>query len=176
MTSNSSENGHATWTVKVGLAQMLKGGVIMDVVTPDQAKIAEEAGACAVMALERVPSDIRSAGGVARMSDPAMIMAIKEAVSIPVMAKCRIGHYAEAKILEAIKDLENKIKNGFNNSKKNQKFWKNLEQEWSKNNHITQQWRPDINNKFVYFHDINNIKSSIPDFFLEKYRNVFLDY
>ena len=103
MTANSSENGHATWTLKVGLAQQLKGGVIMDVVTPDQAKIAEEAGACAVMALERVPSDIRSAGGVARMSDPAMIMAIKEAVTIPVMAKCRIGHYAEAKILEAIK-------------------------------------------------------------------------
>lgn len=103
MAANSSENGHATWTLKVGLAQQLKGGVIMDVVTPDQAKIAEEAGACAVMALERVPSDIRSAGGVARMSDPAMIMAIKEAVTIPVMAKCRIGHYAEAKILEAIK-------------------------------------------------------------------------
>ena len=102
MTSKSSENGRATWTLKVGLAQMLKGGVIMDVVTPDQAIIAEEAGACAVMALERVPSDIRSAGGVARMSDPAMVSAIMEAVSIPVMAKCRIGHYAEAKILEAI--------------------------------------------------------------------------
>ena len=84
------------------LAQMLKGGVIMDVTTPDQAKIAEEAGACAVMALERIPADIRAAGGVARMSDPAMIKGIQEAVSIPVMAKCRIGHFAEAQILEAI--------------------------------------------------------------------------
>lgn len=84
------------------LAQMLKGGVIMDVTTPEQAKIAEEAGACAVMALERIPADIRAAGGVARMSDPAMIKGIQEAVSIPVMAKCRIGHFAEAQILEAI--------------------------------------------------------------------------
>lgn len=84
------------------LAQMLKGGVIMDVTTPEQAKIAEEAGACAVMALERIPADIRAAGGVARMSDPAMIKGIQETVSIPVMAKCRIGHFAEAQILEAI--------------------------------------------------------------------------
>lgn len=84
------------------LAQMLKGGVIMDVTTPEQAKIAEEAGACAVMALERIPADIRAAGGVARMSDPAMIRGIQDAVSIPVMAKCRIGHFAEAQILEAI--------------------------------------------------------------------------
>lgn len=85
-----------------GLAQMLKGGVIMDVTTPEQAKIAEEAGACAVMALERIPADIRAAGGVSRMSDPKMIQGIQEAVSIPVMAKCRIGHIAEAQILEAI--------------------------------------------------------------------------
>ena len=84
------------------LAQMLKGGVIMDVTTPEQAKIAEAAGACAVMALERIPADIRAAGGVARMSDPKMIKGIQEAVSIPVMAKCRIGHFAEAQILEAI--------------------------------------------------------------------------
>lgn len=84
------------------LAQMLKGGVIMDVTTPEQAKIAEAAGACAVMALERIPADIRAAGGVSRMSDPAMIKEIQEAVSIPVMAKCRIGHFAEAQILEAI--------------------------------------------------------------------------
>ena len=84
------------------LAQMLKGGVIMDVTTPEQAKIAEEAGACAVMALERIPADIRAAGGVSRMSDPKMIREIQEAVSIPVMAKCRIGHFAEAQILEAI--------------------------------------------------------------------------
>ena len=84
------------------LAQMLKGGVIMDVTTPEQARIAEEAGACAVMALERIPADIRAAGGVSRMSDPAMIRGIQEAVSIPVMAKCRIGHIAEARILEAI--------------------------------------------------------------------------
>ena len=86
----------ATWRVKTGLAEMLKGGVIMDVVTPEQARIAEEAGACAVMALERVPADIRRDGGVARMSDPAMIKGIQEAVSIPVMAKARIGHFAEA--------------------------------------------------------------------------------
>lgn len=85
-----------------GLAQMLKGGVIMDVTTPEQAKIAEEAGACAVMALERIPADIRATGGVSRMSDPKMIKGIQEAVSIPVMAKCRIGHFVEAQILEAI--------------------------------------------------------------------------
>src|SRR5512136_1929569 len=91
-----------TWTVKSGLAQMLKGGVIMDVVTPEHAKIAEEAGACAVMALERVPADIRAQGGVARMSDPTLILEIMEAVSIPVMAKCRIGHFVEAQVLEAL--------------------------------------------------------------------------
>ena len=91
-----------TWATKKGLAQMLKGGVIMDVVTPEQAKIAEEAGAVAVMALERVPSDIRAAGGVARMSDPAMIVGIMDAVSIPVMAKARIGHFVEAQVLEAL--------------------------------------------------------------------------
>ncbi len=91
-----------TWRVKAGLAQMLKGGVIMDVVTADHAKIAEDAGAVAVMALERVPSDIRSAGGVARMSDPTMIAAIIEAVTIPVMAKARIGHFAEAQVLQAL--------------------------------------------------------------------------
>ena len=85
-----------------GLAQMLKGGVIMDVTTPEQARIAEEAGACAVMAMERIPADIRAAGGVSRMSDPKMIKGIQEAVSIPVMAKCRIGHFVEAQILEAI--------------------------------------------------------------------------
>ena len=84
------------------LAQMLKGGMIMDVTTPEQAKIAEAAGACAVMALERIPADIRAAGGVSRMSDPKMIRGIQEAVSIPVMAKCRIGHFVEAQILEAI--------------------------------------------------------------------------
>ena len=91
-----------TWKVKTGLAQTLKGGVIMDVVSAEQAKIAEEAGACAVMALERVPADIRAAGGVARMADPTVIMAIKETVSIPVMAKCRIGHFVEAQVLEAL--------------------------------------------------------------------------
>jgi pyridoxal 5'-phosphate synthase pdxS subunit len=91
-----------TWKVKTGLAQMLKGGVIMDVVTAEHAKIAEDAGACAVMALERVPSDIRAAGGVARMSDPTVIEAIMKAVSIPVMAKCRIGHFAEAQVLQAL--------------------------------------------------------------------------
>ncbi|MFC2052523.1 pyridoxal 5'-phosphate synthase lyase subunit PdxS [Chloroflexota bacterium] len=91
-----------TWKVKSGLAQMLKGGVIMDVVTPEHAKIAEEAGACAVMALERVPSDIRAAGGVARMADPTIIEAIMKAVSIPVMAKCRIGHFVEAQALQAL--------------------------------------------------------------------------
>ncbi|MDA8218599.1 MAG: pyridoxal 5'-phosphate synthase lyase subunit PdxS [Dehalococcoidales bacterium] len=92
----------STWTVKKGLAQMLKGGVIMDVVTAEHAKIAEEAGAVAVMALERVPSDIRAAGGVARMSDPSLIMEIIDAVSIPVMAKCRIGHFVEAQVLEVL--------------------------------------------------------------------------
>jgi pyridoxal 5'-phosphate synthase pdxS subunit len=92
----------ATFRVKAGLAEMLKGGVIMDVVTPEQARIAEEAGACAVMALERVPSDIRRDGGVARMSDPAMIRAIQQSVSIPVMAKARIGHFAEAQVLAAL--------------------------------------------------------------------------
>ena len=92
----------ATFRVKAGLAEMLKGGVIMDVVTPDQAKIAEDAGATAVMALERVPADIRRDGGVARMSDPAMIEAIKAAVTIPVMAKARIGHFVEAQVLESL--------------------------------------------------------------------------
>jgi pyridoxal 5'-phosphate synthase pdxS subunit len=92
----------ATFRLKTGLAEMLKGGVIMDVVTPEEAKIAEDAGACAVMALERVPSDIRRDGGVARMSDPAMIKGIQEAVTIPVMAKARIGHFAEAQVLEAL--------------------------------------------------------------------------
>jgi len=91
-----------TWKVKTGLAQMFKGGVIMDVVTPEHAKIAEEAGACAVMALERVPADIRAAGGVARMADPTVIEAIMKAVTIPVMAKCRIGHFVEAQALESI--------------------------------------------------------------------------
>jgi pyridoxal 5'-phosphate synthase pdxS subunit len=102
-----SENGHisrdeATFTVKSGLAEQLTGGVIMDVVTPEEARIAEDAGACAVMALERVPSDIRRDGGVARMSDPEMIQGIQEAVTIPVMAKARIGHFAEAQVLEAL--------------------------------------------------------------------------
>ncbi len=92
----------ATFRLKTGLAEMLKGGVIMDVVTPDEAKVAEEAGACAVMALERVPADIRRDGGVARMSDPAMIKGIQEAVTIPVMAKARIGHFAEAQVLQAL--------------------------------------------------------------------------
>ena len=91
-----------TWTVKTGLAQMLKGGVIMDVTTAEHAKIAEAAGACAVMALERVPADIRAAGGVARMADPVVIEAIMKAVTIPVMAKCRIGHFVEAQVLEAL--------------------------------------------------------------------------
>ncbi len=91
-----------TFKVKTGLAQMLKGGVIMDVTTPEQAKIAEEAGACAVMALERVPADIRAAGGIARMADPTIILRIMEAVTIPVMAKCRIGHFVEAQILESL--------------------------------------------------------------------------
>ncbi|HET7122303.1 MAG TPA: pyridoxal 5'-phosphate synthase lyase subunit PdxS [Solirubrobacterales bacterium] len=92
----------ATFRLKTGLAEMLKGGVIMDVVTPEEAKIAEEAGACAVMALERVPADIRRDGGVARMSDPQMIKGIQEAVTIPVMAKARIGHFAEAQVLQAL--------------------------------------------------------------------------
>jgi len=92
----------STWTVKKGLAEMLKGGVIMDVTTPEQAKIAEEAGACAVMALERVPADIRAAGGVARMADPTVILRIMDAVTIPVMAKVRIGHFVEAQVLEAL--------------------------------------------------------------------------
>ena len=96
------EGTKASWTVKKGLAQMLKGGVIMDVVTPEHAKIAEEAGACAVMALERVPADIRAQGGVARMSDPELIIKIMECVTIPVMAKARIGHFVEAQILEAL--------------------------------------------------------------------------
>src|SRR5512142_3226003 len=98
----SMEQQTGTFAVKKGLAQMLKGGVIMDVVTPEHAKIAEDAGACAVMALERVPADIRANGGVARMSDPGLIMKIMDAVTIPVMAKCRIGHFVEAQILEAI--------------------------------------------------------------------------
>src|SRR4030066_1937607 len=96
------ETKTGTWTEKKGLAQMLKGGVIMDVVTPEHAKIAEDAGACAVMALERVPADIRAQGGVARMSDPELILKIMDAVTIPVMAKVRIGHFVEAQILEAI--------------------------------------------------------------------------
>jgi len=94
--------GKGTWKAKTGLAQMLKGGVIMDVVNPEQAKIAQDAGACAVMALERVPADIRAAGGVARMADPSIILAIMDTVSIPVMAKCRIGHFVEAQLLEAL--------------------------------------------------------------------------
>src|ERR1700742_1164293 len=103
MTSSApASRATGTYPVKRGLAEMLKGGVIMDVVTPDQAKIAEDAGACAVMALERVPADIRRDGGVARMSDPEMIEGIKSAVSIPVMAKARIGHFVEAQILEAL--------------------------------------------------------------------------
>ena len=99
----ADENGRTgTMRVKTGLAQMLKGGVIMDVTTPDQARIAEDAGACAVMALERIPSDIRSDGGVARMSDPEMISGIQSVVSIPVMTKCRIGHFVEAQILQQL--------------------------------------------------------------------------
>ena len=103
MAASASENGRGTWAVKVGMAQQLKGGVIMDVVTVEQAKIAADAGAAAVMALERVPADIRLAGGVARMANPSRIEAIMESVTIPVMAKCRIGHFAEARVLEAIK-------------------------------------------------------------------------
>jgi pyridoxal 5'-phosphate synthase pdxS subunit len=98
----SPNTATGTWRVKTGLAQMLKGGVIMDVVTPEQAKIAEEAGACAVMALERVPADIRAAGGVARMADPEVISRIIDSVTVPVMAKCRIGHFVEAQVLEAL--------------------------------------------------------------------------
>ncbi len=102
--AKNSQNGHdtGTWQVKVGLAEMLKGGVIMDVTNAEQAKIAEKAGACAVMALERIPADIRVQGGVARMSDPRMIKEIQDCVTIPVMAKCRIGHIGEARILEAL--------------------------------------------------------------------------
>ena len=96
------EKQTGTIAVKRGLAQMLKGGVIMDVVTPEHARIAEDAGACAVMALERVPADIRASGGVARMSDPEIILKIMDTVSIPVMAKCRIGHFVEAQVLEAL--------------------------------------------------------------------------
>ena len=98
----ANESGSSDFAVKVGLAEMLKGGAIMDVTNAEQAKIAEDAGACAVMALERIPSDIRRDGGVARMSDPNMIQAIKDTVSIPVMAKCRIGHFAEAQIIQAL--------------------------------------------------------------------------
>jgi pyridoxal 5'-phosphate synthase pdxS subunit len=99
----ADDNGRTgTFNVKSGLAQMLKGGVIMDVTTPEQAMVAEQAGACAVMALERIPADIRAAGGVARMSDPEMIAGIQEAVSVPVMAKCRIGHFVEAQVLESL--------------------------------------------------------------------------
>src|SRR5438132_6629296 len=101
--SGVSNNGSTgTWTLKTGLAQMLKGGVIMDVVTAEHARIAQEAGACAVMALERVPADLRKEGGGARMSDPTLIRSIMDAVTIPVMAKCRIGHFVEAQILEAL--------------------------------------------------------------------------
>src|SRR5437762_9487456 len=99
---NGSGGDKGSFKVKAGLAEMLKGGVIMDVVTPEQAKIAEDAGACAVMALERVPADIRRDGGVARMSDPEMIVGIMNAVTIPVMAKARIGHFVEAQVLEAL--------------------------------------------------------------------------
>lgn len=101
-TTNTSVTATERYKLNKELAQMLKGGVIMDVTTPEQARIAEAAGACAVMALERIPADIRAAGGVSRMSDPKMIRGIQEAVSIPVMAKCRIGHFVEAQILEAI--------------------------------------------------------------------------
>lgn len=101
-TTNTSVTANERYKLNKELAQMLKGGVIMDVTTPEQARIAEAAGACAVMALERIPADIRAAGGVSRMSDPKMIRGIQEAVSIPVMAKCRIGHFVEAQVLEAI--------------------------------------------------------------------------
>lgn len=102
MNTNATVTSTERYKLNKELAQMLKGGVIMDVTTPEQARIAEEAGACAVMALERIPADIRAAGGVSRMSDPKMIRGIQEAVSIPVMAKCRIGHFVEAQVLEAI--------------------------------------------------------------------------
>jgi len=102
MKEGSSMEQKGTFSVKAGLAQMLKGGVIMDVTTPEQAKIAEEAGACAVMAVEKVPADIRAAGGIARMADPSVILRIMDAVTIPVMAKCRIGHFVEAQILESL--------------------------------------------------------------------------
>ena len=101
-TDKNTNPNNIAFEVKVGLAEMLKGGAIMDVTNADQAKIAEDAGACAVMALERIPSDIRRDGGVARMSDPEMIQQIKNTVSIPVMAKCRIGHFAEAQIIQAL--------------------------------------------------------------------------
>src|SRR5687767_13281083 len=99
---NAMENETGTLRVKTGLAEMLKGGVIMDVTTAEQAKVAEDAGACAVMALERVAADIRAEGGVARMADPVKVTEIMEAVSIPVMAKCRIGHFVEAQILQSL--------------------------------------------------------------------------
>src|SRR6058998_1602034 len=102
MSSVESTRATGTYPVKRGLAEMLKGGVIMDVINPDQAKIAEDAGACAVMALERVPSDIRRDGGVARMADPTKVQEIQECVSIPVMAKARIGHFVEAQILQSL--------------------------------------------------------------------------
>merc|ERR1719158_1426485 len=102
MNGHANANGSGKWATKAGLAQMLKGGVIMDVINPEQARIAEECGAVAVMALERVPADIRADGGVARMSDPDMIKGIKDAVTIPVMAKARIGHFVEAQILQAL--------------------------------------------------------------------------
>src|SRR5262245_34783815 len=102
MSNGNRQQTTGTWAVKAGLAQMRKGGVIMAVTNAEQAKIAEDAGACAVMALERVPADIRKQGGVARMSDPEKIVEIMAAVSIPVMAKCRIGHFVEAQVLEAL--------------------------------------------------------------------------
>src|SRR5438132_6563126 len=100
--THENNGSTGTWTLKTGLAQMLKGGVIMDVVTPEHAKIAEDAGACAVMALERVPADIRAAGGVARMSDPEIVQRIMDAVTIPVMPKARIGHFVGAQVLESL--------------------------------------------------------------------------
>src|SRR5438552_7300518 len=102
MTEREATKNKATYATKVGLAEMLKGGVIMDVVDADQARLAEDAGACAVMALERVPAEIRRTGGVARATDPALIKQIQRAVTIPVMAKCRIGHTIEARILESL--------------------------------------------------------------------------
>ncbi|MFI5344106.1 MAG: pyridoxal 5'-phosphate synthase lyase subunit PdxS, partial [Chlamydiales bacterium] len=100
--SNADQSKKGTFEIKVALAEMLKGGVIMDVTTPEQAKIAEDAGAVAVMALERIPADIRAQGGIARMSNPELIQKIQETVTIPVMAKCRIGHFVEAQILQAM--------------------------------------------------------------------------